>query len=152
VSFEGVAELGGPLSASPDEREVAVTVAYPNQDPVKLVLRPGRVAATPVGVARTSVYRLASFEQGKTLVSLIPGVTLPASSPDSTLAGTKSPAPSASPVATPGEAPTGTNAVPASTTIDATIRGVTPVSPATSTTGSSGSTTPAPAVELQFPE
>ncbi|HTN00521.1 MAG TPA: hypothetical protein VL132_01515, partial [Planctomycetaceae bacterium] len=93
-----------------------------------------------------------SFEQGKTLVSLIPGVTLPTTSPDSTLAGTKSPAPSALPAGTPGDLPTGTNAVPASTTIDATIRGVTPVSPATSTTGTSGSTTPAPTVELQFPE
>ncbi|WLD14377.1 tetratricopeptide repeat protein [Planctellipticum variicoloris] len=152
VSFDGVAEMGGPLNSSPDDREVAVTVAYPNQEPVKLVLRPGRVAAAPVGVARTSVYRLTSFEQGKTLVSLIPGVTLPTTSPDSTLAGTKSPAPSALPAATPGEMPTGTSALPASTTIDATIRGVTPVSPATSTTGTSGSTPPAPTVELQFPE
>ena len=145
VSFDGVSNRGL-LGGQTDERDVYVTIAYPGQSPVKLLLRPSRVASAPVGTSWTSLYRLTAIEQGTQMVSLVPGAVSPTTAPDSTLAGTRPVSPAA-PATIPEPLPdglrSGPEALPASTRYDARIQGITPAT---------GSSAPPQPVELQIPE
>lgn len=84
ISFDGIAELGGPLNAQADEREVAVTIRYPDAAPVKLTLksrvgdsRPSTDATAGVSLAGRPhpVYRISALEQNDVKLSLRQGPT-----------------------------------------------------------------------------
>lgn len=81
VSFDGIAEFGGSLTAAVEDRDVAVTIKYPNAASVKLVLRSGGTAVTPnegfgqLTLAGRSypVYRATALEHNDLRLSLRTG-------------------------------------------------------------------------------
>lgn len=81
VSFDGVAEFGGPISNAHDDRDVAITIKYPHSAPVRLSLRSGGSALAPAEglgsialAGRTHpVYRATSLEQNDMRLSLRTG-------------------------------------------------------------------------------
>ena len=94
VSFDQIAELGGPVSSTLDDRDVAITIKYPHSSPVRLTLRSGGASLLPIDglsslnlAGRTyPVYRATSLEQNELKLSLrtgpsaeITGVTVPIS-------------------------------------------------------------------------
>ncbi len=81
VNFDGIAEFGSRMSAT-DERDVAVTIKYPNSAPVKLTLKSGGVTVAPVdglglGLAGRPhpIFRVTSLEQNDLRLSLRTGPT-----------------------------------------------------------------------------
>ncbi|MEK6258808.1 MAG: hypothetical protein AABP62_09315 [Planctomycetota bacterium] len=79
ISFDGIAEFGGPLAPSQDDREIAVTIKYPDSAPVKLTLkaRGGDTRSTADGLGGVSlagrphpVYRVSALEQNDVKLSL----------------------------------------------------------------------------------
>ncbi len=93
VSFDAIAEFGGPISTAHEERDVAVTIKYPNSAPVKLTLKSGGTAIAPgeglgsLTLAGRShpVYRATALEHNDLRLSLRTGpsaeitdVTVPA--------------------------------------------------------------------------
>jgi hypothetical protein len=81
VSFDGIAEFGGPIAASVDERDISVTIKYPNTAPVRLTLKSGGTAIAPSeGLGNLSlagrsypVYRATALEQNDLRMSLRTG-------------------------------------------------------------------------------
>jgi len=77
VSFDGIAEFGGPIASSLDERDVSVTVKYPNSAPVRLTLRSGvPMAGDSLGTLAARaypVYRATALEQNDLRLSLRTG-------------------------------------------------------------------------------
>ena len=47
VSFDGIAEFGGPIANSYEEQEVSITIKYPNSAPMKLSLKSAGTTLTP---------------------------------------------------------------------------------------------------------
>ena len=79
VNFDGIAEFGNRMGVA-DERDVAVTIKYPNSAPVKLTLKSGGVTVAPVeglglGLAGRPhpIYRVTSLEQNDLRLSLRTG-------------------------------------------------------------------------------
>ena len=79
ISFDGIAEFGGPLAPNHDDREIAVTIKYPDSPPVKLTLksRGGDSRSSADGVGGVSlasrqhpVYRVSALEQNDVKLSL----------------------------------------------------------------------------------
>ena len=79
ISFDGIAEFGGPLAPNQDDREIAVTIKYPDSAPVKLTLkaRGGDSRSSTDGVGGVSlssrqhpVYRVSALEQNDVKLSL----------------------------------------------------------------------------------
>jgi len=79
ISFDGIAEFGGPLAPNQDDREIAVTIKYPDSAPVKLTLkaRGGDSRSTADGAGGVSlagrqhpVYRVSALEQNDVKLSL----------------------------------------------------------------------------------
>ena len=79
ISFDGIAEFGGPLAPNHDEREIAVTIKYPDSAAVRLTLKSragdSRPSADgPGGVSLSSrqhpVYRVSALEQNDVKLSL----------------------------------------------------------------------------------
>ncbi len=82
ISFDGIAEFGGPLAPSQDDREIAVTIKYPDSAPVRLTLKSrggdSRSAGDGLGSVSLSnrqhpVYRVSALEQNDVKVSLRQG-------------------------------------------------------------------------------
>jgi hypothetical protein len=78
VSFDGIAEFGGPNSSTLDNRDVSVTIKYPNAEPVTVTLSSGTATtSTGEGLAGLSltgrsypVYQIAVLEQKDVKFSL----------------------------------------------------------------------------------
>jgi hypothetical protein len=79
ISFDGIAEWGGPLSPISEDREFAVTIRYPDSAPVRLTLKSrgvdSRSTADPApGVSLAGrqhpVYRITALEQNDMKLSL----------------------------------------------------------------------------------
>ena len=79
ISFDGIAEFGGPLAPNQDDREIAVTIKYPDSAPVKLTLkaRGGESRSSADGSVSVSlagrqhpVYRVSGLEQNDVKLSL----------------------------------------------------------------------------------
>jgi tetratricopeptide (TPR) repeat protein len=82
ISFDGIAEFGGPLAPNQEDREIAVTIKYPDSAPVKLTLKArggdARSSADGVGGASLAgrqhpVYRVSALEQNDVKLSLRSG-------------------------------------------------------------------------------
>lgn len=70
LSFDGIVEFGNPMTWNHDHSDVSLTVQYPEEPPLKLVLRPKAEGPKPVEVStiplvarRHPVYRVYSMEQ-----------------------------------------------------------------------------------------
>ena len=72
VSFDGIAEFGGPIANSYEDRDVWVTIKYPQLAPMKLSLKSGGTSLTPAGRAYP-VYRATALEQNDLRLSLRTG-------------------------------------------------------------------------------
>lgn len=81
VSFDGIAEFGGPNSSTIEGKDVAITIKYPNAAPVRLTLKSGGTAVTAgeplanLGIATRTypVYRATALEQNDLRLSLRTG-------------------------------------------------------------------------------
>lgn len=81
VSFDGIAEFGGPIAANHDDRDVAITIKYPHSAPVRLTLKSGGTAIAPgdplASLAMATrvypVYRATALEQNDLRLSLHTG-------------------------------------------------------------------------------
>jgi hypothetical protein len=81
VSFDGIAEFGGPMNSAIDDRDLSVTIKYPNAAPVKLTLKSGGTAISSsetlgnLGLAARTypVYRATALEQNDLRLSLRTG-------------------------------------------------------------------------------
>jgi len=81
VSFDGIAEFGGPISANHDDRDVAITIKYPHSAPVRLTLKSGGTAVAPgdplgslaMATRAYPVYRATALEQNDLRLSLRTG-------------------------------------------------------------------------------
>lgn len=81
ISFDGIAEFGGPIAANHDDRDVAITIKYPHSAPVRLTLRSGGTAIAPgdplsslaLATRVYPVYRATSLEQNDLRLSLHTG-------------------------------------------------------------------------------
>lgn len=81
ISFDGIAEFGGPIAANHDDREVAITIKYPHSAPVRLTLKSGGTAIAPgdplaslaLATRVYPVYRATSLEQNDLRLSLHTG-------------------------------------------------------------------------------
>lgn len=83
VSFDGIAEFG-PVATAHDDRDVAITIKYPNAAPVKLTLKSGGMSVLPTDAGLGSlslagrahpVYRATALEQNDLRLSLRTGPT-----------------------------------------------------------------------------
>ena len=79
ISFDGIAEFGGPLAPVPDDREIAVTIRYPDSAPVRLTLKSrgsdSRTASESLGGVSLAgrqhpVFRISALEQNDIKLSL----------------------------------------------------------------------------------
>ncbi len=79
ISFDGIAEFGGPLAPIHDDREIAVTIRYPDSAPVRLTLKSRASDARPTveglgGVSLAGrqhpVFRISSLEQNDVKLTL----------------------------------------------------------------------------------
>ncbi len=81
VSFDGIAEFGGPIANTFDDQDVSITIKYQNSAPLKLSLKSSGAAMTPVDslsglsiAGRTHpVYRATALEQSDLRLSLRSG-------------------------------------------------------------------------------
>lgn len=81
VSFDGIAEFGGPISANHDDRDIAITIKYPHSAPVRLTLKSGGTAIAPgdplsslaMATRVYPVYRATALEQNDLRLSLHTG-------------------------------------------------------------------------------
>lgn len=81
VSFDAIAEFGGPIGTAIEDRDVSVTVKYPNSAPVRLTLKSGGTAISqPDALGNLTlagrsypVYRATSLEQNELRLSFRSG-------------------------------------------------------------------------------
>lgn len=79
VSFDGIAEFGGPVTTTLDDRDIAITIKYPHAAPVKLTLKSGGTVAgdtlssLPLAGRSYPVYRATALEQNELRLSLRTG-------------------------------------------------------------------------------
>ena len=97
VSFDGIAEFGGPLLHAHDDYEVALTIKYPESAPIKLILKSKEydLRSTPDGLGNMNlagrqhpIYRVSILERNDVKLSLRNGASVDIG--DSLLTGSRS--------------------------------------------------------------